>query len=230
MNTDHLAREILLQLEKTYNLENIEGMKRFGVTAEKVFGTRKPVLRQIAKPYRKNHELALLLWELGYLETRILAAWIDDPKQVTEAQMELWIKDVDSWDVCDQCMGSLFDKTTLAYDKALEWSTRGPEFEKRAGYVLMATLAVHDKEARDEKFYPFLERISKETQDPRNFVKKAVNWALRQIGKRNITLNAKAVAIAKRLVKHEHQAARWIGRNAYRELTDPVQLKRIKMK
>ena len=230
MSTDHLALEILLQLKKTYNPKNIEGMKRFGITAEKIFGTRKPVLRQIAKPYRKNHELALRLWKLGYLETRILAAWIDDPKQVTEDQMESWIKDIDSWDVCDQCMGSLFDKTSFAYDKAVDWSTREPEFEKRAGYVLMATLAVHDKKARDEQFYPFLERISKETQDHRNFVKKAVNWALRQIGKRNITLNAKAVTIAKRLAKHEHQAARWIGKDAYRELTDPAQLKRIKKK
>jgi len=230
MNTDQLVQDILKQLEVTYSEKEIKGMQRFGITAQKLFGTRKPVLRQITKPYRKNHELALRLWDEGYLETRIMAAWIDEPKLVTEEQMELWIKDIDSWDMCDQTMGSLFDKTPFAYDKAVEWTHREPEFEKRAGYVLMATLAVHDKKAPDEKFYPFLELISKETNDNRNFVKKAVNWALRQIGKRNMSLNEKAVEIARDLSEHQEKDARWIGKDAYRELTDPVQLNRIRNK
>ena len=205
-------------------------MKRIGIVASRVFGTRKPVLRQMAKPYKKNHELALRLWEEGYLETRILAAWIDDPEKVTEDQMESWLVDIDSWDVCDQTMASLFNKTPLAYQKAIEWSGRYPEFEKRSGFVLMATLAVHDKKSPDEKFYPFLNIIENETSDDRNFVKKAVNWALRQIGKRNETLYPIALETARMLSIHTHKAARWIGKDAYRELTDPVQLERLKNK
>ena len=221
---------IMQQLQASYNEKNIQGMAHFGIKTEKCFGTRKPDLRLIAKPFSKNHGLALRLWDEGYLETKILAAWIDDPKLVTEVQMETWVKNIDSWDVCDQCMGSLFDKTPFAVAKAIEWSGRQPEFEKRAGFVLMATLAVHDKKVDDDQFYPFLKVISRAVNDNRNFVKKAVNWALRQIGKRNMELNQKAISVAIHLAERPESAARWIGKNAYRELTDPVQQNRIRKK
>ncbi len=223
-------RKILEQLNATYDPDNIAGMARFGIRAAKSFGTRKPDLRRIAKPYRGNHELARLLWQEGYLETRILAAWIDDPRLVTTAQMERWLKDIDSWEVCDQTMMNLFDKTPWAWDKALEWSRRQPEFARRAGFVLMATLAVHDKKAPDEKFHPFLERIAVATDDNRNFVRKAVNWALRQIGKRNLSLHARALDIARTLAGSSSPAGRWIGKDAVRELTDPRQIQRLKRK
>lgn len=179
MSLDPIVSEILDQLKATFSPANIEGMRRFGITADKAFGTSKPDLRKIARPFRKQHALALKLWREGYLETRIMAAWIDDPPKVTEHQMEAWVKEFDSWDICDQCTSSLFCKTPFAWDKALEWSNRLPEFEKRAGFALMAALAVHDKKAPDANFLPLLERIKTETDDGRNFVKKAANWALR---------------------------------------------------
>jgi len=156
---------------------------------------------------------------------------IDDPKEVTEVQMERWVKDFDSWDICDQCCSNLFDKTDLAYQKAVEWSAREEEFVKRAGFVLMAALAVHDKKAEDEAFLQFLPLIKRESTDARNFVKKAVNWALRQIGKRNIVLNTKAIETAKEIRKLETRSAQWIAADALRELTsEKIQRRLLRQK
>ncbi|HEY4823209.1 MAG TPA: DNA alkylation repair protein, partial [Candidatus Bathyarchaeia archaeon] len=160
-------------------------------------------------------------------EARILAGFVDDPKMVTEGQMESWAKDFDSWDVCDQVCSSLFDKTPFAHRKAVDWSGKKEEFVKRAGFVLMAALAVHDKKAGDDMFVRFLPIIKRESNDDRNFVKKAVNWALRQIGKRNLTLNSMAVRTAKEIQNLDSKAARWVASDALRELTDENVLERL---
>jgi len=216
--TGEKLEEILTKLETLGNPENAAGMARFGMNVDKAYGIRIPVLRKLAKDVWVDHELALGLWDTGMHEARILASMVDDPKQVTEAQMDAWVQDFNSWDLCDQCCGNQFDKTTFAFDKAVEWSGREPEFEKRAGFALMAWLAVHDKKAKDSHFEVFLPIMIREATDERNFVKKAVNWALRQIGKRNLALNAKAIEVAEEIEKIDDKAARWIAKDALREL------------
>ncbi|MGH2575870.1 MAG: DNA alkylation repair protein [Ignavibacteria bacterium] len=165
-------------------------MGRFGINTEKAYGISMPNIRKVARKYRHNHELALSLWETGIHEARIAAALMDDPKKVTQTQMEKWVKDFNSWDLCDQCCGNLFDRTPYAHKKAVEWCKKEKEFVKRAGFALMAWLAVHDKKADNKKLSSFFPLIEKGSDDDRNFVKKAVNWALRQIGKRNSVLNS----------------------------------------
>ena len=210
---------ILNYLKSAANPENVRGMAKFGINPENTFGIPVPVLRGLAKQYRKNHALAQELWSSGYHEACLMAAFVDDPKQVTEAQMESWVRDFNSWDVCDQVCSNLFDRTPWAYQKALEWSRQEEEFVRRAGFVMMACLAVHDKKAPDEKYKQFLPAIVKQAGDERNFVKKAVNWALRQIGKRNNYLHAQALELASDLAKADNKTARWIGKDALRELT-----------
>jgi 3-methyladenine DNA glycosylase AlkD len=221
-------REILSRLKSLANPDNVAGMARYGINAKNTLGISIPNLRQIAKEIGWNHDLALRLWSSKIHEARILASLIDDPAQVTEEQMEKWAKDFDSWDVCDLCCGNLLDKTPLAWQKALEWPARPEEFVKRAGFTLMAALAVHDKQAADQKFLKFLPHITKESRDERNFVKKAVNWALRQIGKRNFSLNIKAIQAAKRIKKLDSRSSRWIAADALRELTGPAVQKKLR--
>ncbi len=210
--------EILNQLRSLANPVNVNGMARFGINPKNTLGVSIPTLREIAKFHRHDHALALELWDSGIHEARILAAFVDDPKLVTETQMESWVGDFDSWDVCDQVCSNLFDKTSFANQKIDEWSTRPEEFVKRAGFVLMASLAVHDKTADDEVFEKWLPLIVRDANDERNFVRKAVNWALRQIGKRNIRLHVKVTKIAQELSKSDSKSARWIGADALREL------------
>lgn len=213
------CKDILQQLESLSNPEAVAGMARFGINSNNTYGVSIPALRKIARETGKDHALALALWQSGIHEARILAGMIDEPEKVTEEQMESWAMDFDSWDVCDQVCSNLFDKTEFAYRKAHEWSGRKEEFVKRAGFVLMAALAVHDKRAGDEKFLEFLNIIKREAVDDRNFVKKAVNWALRQIGKRNLNLNNAAIETAKEIQKIDSKAARWIASDTLRELT-----------
>jgi 3-methyladenine DNA glycosylase AlkD len=209
--------ELLAKLKQLGSEKNRAGMARFGIQTDKAFGVSVANLRQLAKPYRKNHQLALDLWQTGFHEARILAAIIDDPTQVTPAQMDSWMKDFNSWDLCDQTC-SLFDKTPHAVTKIYEWTTREPEFEKRAGFALMAELAWHSKTETDQTFIDFLPLIEREAWDERNFVKKAVNWALREIGKRNKALYKVALSCAERIGRQESKAARWIAADAIREL------------
>jgi 3-methyladenine DNA glycosylase AlkD len=213
--------QIITRLKSLKNQRNIDGMARFGISGKNVLGISIPFLRQLAKKIGKDHALALLLWDSGIHEARLLACFIDEPSQVTSAQMEKWVKTFDSWDICDQCCGNLFDRTDRAYSKALVWSRRKREFEKRAGFVLMAALSVHDKKAGNKVFLSFLPILRREAWDERNFVKKAVNWALRQIGKRNRFLNRAAIQEAKRIQKQGTPSARWIATDALRELTNP---------
>jgi len=213
------CEEVLKRLKSLANPENVAGMARFGINPENTLGISVPTLRKMAREIGKNHALAQELWASGVHEARSLAALIDDPRQVTEDQMERWVADFDSWDVCDQCCGNLFDKTRFAYRKAVEWAARDDEFVKRAGFALMAWLAVHDKRAPDEAFLQFLPMIKRESGDARNFVKKAVNWALRQIGKRNAALNAEAIRTAEEIQSMGSKPGRWIASDALRELT-----------
>jgi len=222
--------DILKKLKSLSDPKAVEGMARFGINPENTFGVSIPNLRQIAKETGKDHALAQQLWASGIHEARILASMVDDPKMVTEEQLERWVKDFDSWDVCDQCCMNLFEKTQFAYQKAVEWSSNDKEFIKRTGFVLMARLAVSDKKADDKQFEPFLPIIKRESTDNRNFVKKAVNWALRQIGKRNLNLNGKAIETAEEIQEIDSKSARWIASDALRELTSQAVLERLQAK
>jgi 3-methyladenine DNA glycosylase AlkD len=222
------TEDVLRELRSFANPKNVRGMARFGINTKNTLGVPVVVLRRIAKKIGRDHDLALQLWESGVHEARILASMIDHPKLVTEKQLESWVKDFDSWDVCDQACSNLFDKTKFAWDKAVEWTKRDEEFVRRAGYVLMACLAVHNGEAKDEDFIKLFPVIKKGSVDERNFVKKAVNWSIRQIGKRNRNLNKKAIALAEEIQKTDSKAAKWIAWNALQELKNQKIQKRLK--
>jgi len=214
-----VRKAIISELRSYANPKNLKGMARFGIHGKNMLGGPPiPVLRKMAKEIGKNHELALELWQSKIHEARILAEMIDEPAKVTEKQMDSWVKDFDSWDICDQVCSNLFDKTQFAYRKIGEWTKRKEEFVKRAGFVLMAVLAVHDKKASDGVFRKFLPIIKRESIDERNFVKKAVNWALRQIGKRNPHLRNEGIKTAEEILKIDNRAAQWIAKDAIREL------------
>lgn len=227
MSTRSQSQNILKRLKSLSNPKAVEGMARFGINPKHTYGVSIPKLRALAKEIGKNHLLARQLWSSRIHEARILAGMIDEPARVTEAQMERWVKDFDSWDVCDQCCMNLFEKTRFAYRKCVEWSARDEEFVKRAGFVLMARLAVSDKKAADKPFERFLRLIKRESADQRNFVKKAVNWALRQIGKRNLALNRKALAAAGEIRRMDSGSARWIAADAIRKLSSPAVQRRF---
>jgi 3-methyladenine DNA glycosylase AlkD len=205
-------------------------MARFGINPDNTYGVSVPALRRMAKEIGRDHILAQRLWASGIHEARILAGLVDDSKAVTEAQMEVWAKDFDSWDVVDGSCSNLFEKTPFALKKAVEWADRREEYIKRAGFVLMARLAVGTKKADEKTLETFLPYIEREADDARNFVKKAVNWALRQIGKHSPALNRKAIAAARRIAQQDSASARWIAADALRELTSPAVQERLKAK
>jgi len=209
--------EIIISLKKAANPKNVEGMARFGIASEGTLGISIPVLRKMAKDIGKDHSLALELWKTGIHEAKILASFIESPENLTESQVESWAKDFDSWDVCDQVC-DLFGRSQFALEKISDWSKSDHEFIKRAAFSLMAELSVHDKTAADGVFLKFLPIIARESIDERNFVKKAVNWALRNIGKRNLFLNTKALETAKEIKNINSKSARWIAADAIREL------------
>jgi len=215
---------ILGQLELLGNPLVLAEAGRVGITSNSILGVTMPDVRKLAKPIGKNHALAAELWQTGIFEARVVATLIDDPKQVTAAQMDTWARDFDNWALVDQTCGNLFDRTPFAYAKAVEWSARTEEFVKRAGFSLMAYLAVHDKKADNMQFVPFFAVLQREAVDERNYVKKAVNWALRGIGKRNMVLNQLAIQSARAIQQLNSPAARWIAADALRELdSEPVQ-------
>jgi 3-methyladenine DNA glycosylase AlkD len=219
--------DIIRKLKSLSNPKAVEGMARFGINPENTFGISIPDLRKLAKEIGRYHKLAQELWNSGFHEARILASMVDEPEKVTEKQMENWVKDFDSWDMCDQVCMNLFDKSPIAFKKALKFSDKKKEFERRAGFALMACLAWHDKISPDEKFYKFFDKIKKHSTDERNFVKKSVNWALRQIGKRNINLNELAIKTAREIQKMDSKSAKWIASDALKELTDEKIKKRL---
>ena len=219
--------QILKKLKSLSNPKAVAGMARFGINPEKTYGISIPVLRKMAKEIGKNHNLALKLWDSGIHEAKILASMIDEPEKVTKKQMDEWIKNFDSWDVCDQCCMNFFSKTPYSWEKAKKWTNRKKEFEKRAGFALIACLAWYEREAHDKKFEQFFPLIKKHASDNRNFVKKAVNWSLRQIGKKNMNLNKIAIKTAKDISKINSKSAKWIASDALRELTDKKVKKRF---
>ena len=225
------VEEIVEKLASLENPENVAGMGRFGIFPKKAFGISAPVLKNLGREIKKQtanrHALALALWQTEIHEARIVAYLIDDAKKVIEEQMDIWANDFDNWAICDSTCGTLFCKTEFAYQKAFEWSAREKEFVKRAGFVLMAALAVHDKKADDEKIARFLPILEANSDDERNFIRKAANWALRQIGKRNSNLNKLAVETAERIKLRNTKSARWIAADALRELQNEKVRKKL---
>jgi 3-methyladenine DNA glycosylase AlkD len=221
---------IIKKIKSLHDPKAVEGMARYGINPKKNYGVKVSTLREMAKEIGKDHDLALQLWVSGIHDARILAPIVDDPHYLTEEQMETWVSDFDSWDICDNCCGDLFICSELAYETAVEWSERDEEFVKRAGFVMMARLAVRDKKAEDSAFKAFFPMIKREANDDRNYVKKAVNWALRSIGKRNKALNKKSISVAIKIKEIDSKAARWVANDALRELQSEKVLKAIDRK
>ncbi len=228
---DITVDEIVVRLKSSSNPKSIKGMAKYGIDPDRALGVRIPVLRELAKELKKTVEdrqrLAQKLWERKIRETMIVAGMIAEPKMTTEKQMDEWVEDFYDWEICDQTCMNLFEKTPFAYDKAVQWSYRDEEYVKRAGYVMMARLAVSDKVADDEKFIEFFPDIKRGATDQRHIVKKAVNWAIRQIGKRNLKLNEKAVELSLEIQKIESSAAKWIAADALRELKSDAVIERL---
>jgi 3-methyladenine DNA glycosylase AlkD len=240
VNVRERRAAVMADLAAQTSDESRAGMARYGINVEKAFGVSVYELRRMAKALGTDHELALALWATGNHEARLLASMVDDPRQVTEAQMETWAAAFDSWDVCDQVTSNLFDKTPFAYAKVHEWSAADNEWVKRAAFATAAALAVQDKAAGDERFLPILALVAREAGDGRNYVKKAVNWALRNIGKRNVALHAAALRTAEAILASAEaraavdrkdpaaRSARWVARDALRELRSEKALRRLK--
>lgn len=224
------ADEIINKLKAKARPEQLRGMARYAIVGEGRLGVSVPEMRKLAKEIGKDHQLALDLWRSGIPEARIVAGMIGDPDKLTEQQMEDWVEDFNSWDICDQVCMNLFEKSSLAMKKIHDWSKREEEFVKRAAYALIACLAWHDKKAKDEVFIKLFPLIKYGATDERNFVKKAVNWALRNIGKRNPNLNKIAVKVAKEIHQMDSKAARWIASDAIRELESEGVQQRLKKK
>jgi len=208
------------------NPENVAGMARFGINSKGTLGISIPTLRRLAREIGRDHELALRLWKSGFHEARILAGFVADPAKLTEALAERWVNDFDSWDVCDQ-VAALLEQVPFARKKIRQWAASDREFVKRAAFAMIAGLAVHDNAAADAQFEPFLRLVRRASTDDRNFVKKAVNWALRSIGKRNRRLNLRAAAVAREIGRIDSPAARWIAADALRELRSAAVRRRL---
>ena len=222
------VEDVVAKLRAKARPDQLEGMSRYGMTIDLRLGVSVPDMRKIAKDCGKHHCLALSLWETGILEARMVASMVDEPESLSEEQMEDWVKGFNSWDVCDQVCMNLFEKTPLAWRKITEWSERKEEFVKRASYALIACLAWHDKKASDEQFIRLLPLIERGAIDERNYVKKAVNWALRNIGKRNQNLNKAAIEASRKIRQLDSKAARWIASDAMRELKSEAVQRRLK--
>jgi len=230
MSETKKINEVIKELKSLSDPRAVEGMVKFGMRGEKRIGVSIPELRKIAKTIGNDHKLAIKLWNRKIPETMILASMIDGPKKVTEQQMEDWVKDINSWDVCDQLCMNLFEKVPFIIKKIKDWSKRDGDFVKSTAYSLIACLAWHEKESSDEKFINFILIIKSGATDERNFVKKAVNWALRNIGKRNTNLNKIAIKVAREIQQINSKTARWIASDAIRELTSEKIQKRLAKK
>jgi 3-methyladenine DNA glycosylase AlkD len=222
LNSSMTVQQILAHLERLGTKKNREGMARYGIVAKKVFGVSVAQLHQMAKRTGRDHALAAKLWATGWYEARMLAAFVDEPARVTPAQMDRWARGFDNWAICDTHCMHLFDRTPHAWKKVAAWARRDEEFVRRAGFALLASLAIHDKAAPDAPFRAGLTLVERYAGDDRNFVKKAVNWALRSVGRRNRALHTAAMQLSKRLAASEEASRRWIGKDALRELTGPV--------
>jgi 3-methyladenine DNA glycosylase AlkD len=220
--------DVMDKLQEKAERGRLEGMAKYGIKVEGRLGVSVPDMRELAKEMGKDHKLALELWKAGIAEAKIVAGMVGEPDKLTEEQMEDWVKDINSWDVCDQVCMNLFEKNQLAWKKIVDWSEREEEFVRRTAFSLIACLAWHDKKASDEKFMELLPVITRGATDERNFVKKAVNWALRNIGKRNLNLNQAAINAAKEIQRLDSKAARWVASDALRELESEAVQARLK--
>jgi 3-methyladenine DNA glycosylase AlkD len=222
------STEVLARLEQISDRSRLVGMARYGISVKNALGVSMPEMRTLARSLGKDPPLAMDLWRSGVHEGRIMASLLADPSELTDEQMEEMGGDLDSWDVCDQCCTNLFSRAPSARRKALEWSGREEEFQKRAGFATMAALAVHEKKLSDECLTLFLDAMVRESYDDRNYVRKAVNWALRQIGKRDLNLNGMAITAAERIMSKGDRSSRWVASDALRELQSPAVLERLK--
>lgn len=223
------SEDILKKLKSFSNPKNMEGMARFGISSKNTYGVSIPVLRKMGKEIGKNHQMAQELWVSGVHEARILASMVDEVEKVTEKQMDKWVADFDSWDVCDQCCLNLLDKVGFVDKKIKSYARAKEEFIKRTAFTLIACLAFHNKELKDKDFEKYFTIIKNAVTDERNYVRKAVNWALRQIGKRNKNLNKKAILTAEDILKthRDNRTAKWIANDALRELKSSSVQKRL---
>jgi 3-methyladenine DNA glycosylase AlkD len=224
------VNDLLALLERRGTKRNREGMARYGIIAPKAFGVSVTMLKSLAKPLGRDHELAAQLWETGWYEARMLAGFIDDPARVTPAQMDRWARDFDNWAICDHCCFHLFDRTPHAWTRVTLWSGRRDEFVKRAAFALLASVALHDKHCGDEPFLRALPLIERAATDERNFVKKGVSWALRGVGRRNLALHTASLDLSRRLAASKDSAARWVGKDALKDLTRPMIVARVRRK
>ncbi len=221
------ADAVVAEIRAFGSEKNRIGMARYGINVSRAFGVSMASLAPIARRHRRDHALALALWATGYHEARVLAAMIEDPKSVTPDQMDRWVADFDSWDICDQACMKVFARTPHVADKVRQWSEDEREFVRRAAFALIAGYTVQAKAAPDVVFLDFLPIIDRKGDDPRNLVKKAVNWALRQIGKRSLALHGPALALALEMARSDDASRRWIGRDAAKELSDPARIDRL---
>jgi 3-methyladenine DNA glycosylase AlkD len=217
-SVDEQVQQALTALERASTKRDYENLARFGIATSKAFGVSMANIQRLAKRLGRSHELAEALWATGWYEARLLTAFVDEPERVTSAQMDRWCRDFDNWGICDTVCFKLFDQTPHAWAKVDAWADKRNEFEKRAAFALLASLAGHDKMATDQMFIARLPLVERAASDDRNFVKKGVNWALRRVGGRSPALRAAAVKVAKRLAVSPKPAARWVGKNALNEL------------
>jgi 3-methyladenine DNA glycosylase AlkD len=221
------VRAVLSWLEEKSTARDQANLARFGITAKKAFGVSMANIQVLAKETGRSHELAAALWETGWYEARMLTSFVDEPARVTSAQMDRWCRDFDNWGICDTVCFHLFDRTPHAWAKVAKWGGSREEFVKRASFALLASLALHDKSAPDEPFRESLPVIERAAEDERNFVKKGVSWALRSVGRRNQALHTEALALARRLAESALTAARWVGKDAIRDLAKPAVIRRL---
>jgi 3-methyladenine DNA glycosylase AlkD len=222
------VESVIATLKRLGTKKTRDGMARYAITSDKAFGVTVGEIKQLGKRLGKNHDLAVGLWDTGWYEARMLAGFVGEPDRVTPALMDRWCRDFDNWAICDHTCFHLFDRTPHAFRKVEQWAKRKKEFEKRAAFALLASLGVHDKRASDDAFAKCLPLIEVAATDDRNFVKKGVNWALRVIGRRSKELNEAAVKLSQKLSTSKEPAARWIGKDALRELTGPIVLRKLK--
>jgi 3-methyladenine DNA glycosylase AlkD len=224
------VRAALSALEEMSTEHDMKNLARFGITASKAFGVSVANIQRLAGGLGRNHELAAALWDTGWYEARLLTSFVDEPSRVTPAQMDRWCRDFDSWAIVDTACFHLFDRTPHALAMVKRWATRRPEFEKRAAFALLACVALHDKQADEEALARCLPLIERAATDERNFVKKGVSWALRSVGRRSAALYGESIALARRLAASSDASARWIGRDALRDLERPAVAKRVATK
>jgi 3-methyladenine DNA glycosylase AlkD len=224
------VRDAVAWLRKRATRKNRDGMARYGIVSPKIFGVSVATIRELGKRLGQDHELALALWPTGWHEARMLAAFVEDPDRVTSRQMDGWARDFDNWALCDTVCLHLFDKTPHAWRQVKRWSGRRDEFVRRAAFATLAGLALHDTRAADEQFLRALPLIEAAATDDRILVRKGVSWALRTVGRRSDRLNVAATDVARRLIDMESRSARWIGRDAFRELTSRAVQRRVARK